>query len=143
MSLMEKLYNRGFLSYPRTETTQFNPAINLKNIVVDLEANQSYGAFAKRISSGEMWFAPRKGGHDDGKHPPIHPVRNANKEQLSESEWKVYELLARHFLACISKDAVGTKTTVAVYVGEEEFKCRGIQIEQFNWQEVFAYDKWV
>jgi DNA topoisomerase-3 len=129
MNLMEKLYNRGFLSYPRTETTQFNPNINLKNIVVDLEANQIFGSFAKRISSGEMWSAPGRGKIDDRTHPPIHPVKNANREQLSESEWKVYELLAKHFLASISKDAVGTKTQVVVNVGEEEFSCKGITVE--------------
>jgi DNA topoisomerase-3 len=129
MNLMDKLYNRGFLSYPRTETTQFNPNINLKNIVVDLEANQIFGSFAKRISSGEMWSSPDRGKNDDGTHPPIHPVKNANREQLSESEWKIYELLARHFLASISKDAVGTKTKVVVIVGEEEFSSKNITVE--------------
>lgn len=29
MQHMEKLYNKGFLSYPRTETTRYNPTINL------------------------------------------------------------------------------------------------------------------
>lgn len=37
MNHMEKLYNKGFLSYPRTETTQYNPTINLRKIVADLE----------------------------------------------------------------------------------------------------------
>jgi DNA topoisomerase-3 len=29
MEIMESLYNRGFISYPRTETNKFNPSINL------------------------------------------------------------------------------------------------------------------
>jgi DNA topoisomerase III len=37
MSIMEKLYNKGVLSYPRTETTRFNPTINLRKIVSSLE----------------------------------------------------------------------------------------------------------
>ena len=36
MTHMEKLYNRGFLSYPRTETTRYNPTINLNNIISKL-----------------------------------------------------------------------------------------------------------
>ena len=43
---MEKLYNKGFLSYPRTETTQYNPTINLRAIVAELEANDQFGQFA-------------------------------------------------------------------------------------------------
>jgi len=76
-----------------------------------------------------MWSAPGRGKIDNRTHPPIHPVKNANREQLSESEWKVYELLAKHFLASISKDAVGTKTEVVVNIGEEEFSCKGITVE--------------
>jgi DNA topoisomerase III len=37
MQIMEKLYNKGFLSYPRTETNKFNPTINLRRIVSSLE----------------------------------------------------------------------------------------------------------
>ncbi len=33
MDIMEKLYQRGILSYPRTETNCYNPTINLRNIV--------------------------------------------------------------------------------------------------------------
>jgi DNA topoisomerase-3 len=39
MEIMEKLYNRGFLSYPRTETTKYNKTINLKDIVNKLEGS--------------------------------------------------------------------------------------------------------
>jgi len=39
MQIMEKLYNKGFLSYPRTETTKFNPTINLRKIVSSLETS--------------------------------------------------------------------------------------------------------
>lgn len=77
MGIMEKLYNKGFLSYPRTETTKFNPTINLRKIVSSLEQSESYGAFAKRIASGELWGGPKNGKLDDKAHPPIHPVKNA------------------------------------------------------------------
>lgn len=50
---MEKLYNRGYLSYPRTETTRYNKTINLKGIVKGLENAEGFGDFAQRISEGE------------------------------------------------------------------------------------------
>ena len=33
MEVAEKLYNRGYLSYPRTETDKFPPSLNLKGFV--------------------------------------------------------------------------------------------------------------
>jgi DNA topoisomerase-3 len=55
-----------------------------------------------------MFGPPRRGNQDDKAHPPIHPVKNAERESLEdEKEWKIYELLSRHFLATLSKNAVG------------------------------------
>ena len=33
MEIMEKLYNKGYLSYPRTETNTYNKTINLRDLV--------------------------------------------------------------------------------------------------------------
>ena len=43
---MEKLYQRGILSYPRTETNTFNPTINLRSIVESLSQSEAFGDFA-------------------------------------------------------------------------------------------------
>jgi DNA topoisomerase-3 len=61
---------------------------------------------------------------------------------MSVDEWRVYELVARHFLACISKDAVGAETKVDVSLGAELFTAKGLIIEEQNWLEVFHYEKW-
>ena len=43
-------------------------------------------------------------------------------------EGKVYELIARHFLACVSEDAIGKETTVQIDVNGEKvnltYKCK-------------------
>jgi len=61
-------------------------------------------------------------------HPPIHPVKNANKDQLAPDEWKIYDLLTRHFLATISKDAELAETSVKVTMGGEFFHTKGVAI---------------
>lgn len=43
---MERLYNRGYLSYPRTETNVFNPTINLRKIVGEMSKSDVFGEFA-------------------------------------------------------------------------------------------------
>jgi len=40
MEIMEKLYNRGFISYPRTETNIYHKSINLREIVKRLEKEE-------------------------------------------------------------------------------------------------------
>lgn len=89
-----------------------------------------------------MWGGPKNGKQDDKAHPPIHPVKIALKNELGHDEWRVYELIARHFLACISKDAVGSETKVDAIIGGERFHTKGLVIEEQNWLEVFTYEKW-
>lgn len=76
-----------------------------------------------------MWGGPKNGNLDDKAHPPIHPVKNATRSQLSNDEWRVYEILSRHFLATISKDAVGSETLIKAEIGGEYFTCMGIIVE--------------
>jgi DNA topoisomerase-3 len=33
MDIAEKLYNRGYISYPRTETNSFPKTLNLKDLI--------------------------------------------------------------------------------------------------------------
>lgn len=75
MELAEKLYNKGFISYPRTETTRFNKTFNLKSIVKKHEDSDKWGDFAKKLGDGSMWSGARNGKSDDKAHPPIHPVK--------------------------------------------------------------------
>ena len=39
------------------------------------------------------------------------------------NEMKVYELVVRHFLACVSKDAEGRETTIEIDVNYERVIC--------------------
>ena len=76
-----------------------------------------------------MWAGPKPGKHDDKSHPPIHPVKNCERSQVSPDEWRIYDLLSRHFLATISKDADLAETTVNVTMGGEYFHAKGTFVE--------------
>jgi len=52
MEIMEKLYQRGFISYPRTETNIYNPTMDLKKIVVEMSQVNELSDFAGKILSG-------------------------------------------------------------------------------------------
>lgn len=140
MSIAEKLYQKGIISYPRTETDSFKSTINLKQLVELHTDHKDWGKHAKKITQNFQW--PRSGSHDDNSHPPIHPVKSISKDQLQSDEWKVYELISRHFLACTSLDAKGYETVVQVHMGGETFEVKGLQIAELNFLKVYPYIKW-
>ena len=41
-------------------------------------------------------------GTDVGDHPPITPMRDATREQVRDSDWKLYDFITRHFLATVN-----------------------------------------
>ncbi|GMR41852.1 hypothetical protein PMAYCL1PPCAC_12047 [Pristionchus mayeri] len=140
MSIAEKLYSNGWISYPRTETNKFPKDFNLNNLVALHNGDQQWGAFAAEI--GQRGANPRNGNKSDEAHPPIHPLKHATQANLQPREWQVYELVVRHFLACCSWDAKGQETKVTLMVGEEKFVATGLQIEDKGYMEVYPYDKW-
>lgn len=68
--------------------------------------------------------------------PPLTPCLCA---QLSPQERGLYELVARHFLACCSDDARGDGTTVTIDMGGEEFSTSGLMITERNFLEVGCF----
>mmetsp|Transcript_5816 Transcript_5816/g.8184 ORF Transcript_5816/g.8184 Transcript_5816/m.8184 type:complete len:230 (+) Transcript_5816:1360-2049(+) len=56
---------------------------------------------------------------------------------------RLYEYIARRFLACCSVDAKGSETLVVAQVGSELFNAKGMIVEQLGLYEVFIYDRWV
>lgn len=83
---------------------------------------------------------PRRGTHNDHAHPPIHPTMCV--DNLDNHEKRVYEFIARRFLACCSSDAVGNETIVSLKYGDEMFTTSGLVIQSRNYLEVYHYDKW-
>ncbi|XP_047024489.1 DNA topoisomerase 3-alpha [Helicoverpa zea] len=139
MRLAEKLYTQGFISYPRTETNEFPKEMNLGQLVGQQTGDPNWGAFAQNIldSGGPT---PRQGNKSDKAHPPIHPTKYSNS--LSGNEARLYEFIVRSFLACCSKDAQGSETTVSIEVANEKFSASGLMILARNYLEVYPYDKW-
>ncbi|KAL9917189.1 topoisomerase 3-alpha isoform 2-T2 [Glossina fuscipes fuscipes] len=138
MTIAEKLYTKGLISYPRTETNMFSKDINLMSIVEEQVEHAIWGTFAQRVK--EWGPNPRNGNKSDQAHPPIHPTKMAHN--LAGKEASVYELICRHFLACVSKDAVGSETIVNITIEGEKFSASGLVIYERNYLDVYIYEKW-
>ncbi|KAJ2881346.1 DNA topoisomerase 3-alpha, partial [Coemansia asiatica] len=141
MSIAEGLYNQGFISYPRTETDQFDNGMDLRGTVAKLVQQQPsvLGEYAQRLVSGGFRW-PRKGRNNDKAHPPIHPVAAA--PSLQGDPRRVYEFVTRRFLACCSENAKGQATEVEASIAGERFSTAGLMITERNYLDIYPYDRW-
>lgn len=138
MKIAEKLYTSGWISYPRTETNIFPKELNLTPIVEAQTSSNVWGAFASKVL--ENGINPRQGKNTDNAHPPIYPTKLATN--LNGDEYRIYELISRHFLACISADAKGSETEILVDIRGEKFHTSGLIIFERNYLDVYPYEKW-
>lgn len=163
MAVAEALYQRGILSYPRTETNFFQEGIELLNLIGDHRQHPDWGPYAANLvdnhannennnnnnnnGNKNRFLWPRAGGKDDQAHPPIHPTKSVALQDLnSEDERKVYDLVSRHFLACCSCDAKGSLSTLSIGVPDaagEKFNASGLMVTERNWLDVYSqYEQW-
>ena len=138
MRIAEKLYNQGFISYPRTETNIFPSSLDLNDLIQQQTVDANWGQFAANLLTEGA--NPRQGTKTDNAHPPIHPTKYT--ATLQGNEKRLYEFIVRHFLACCSKDAQGVETTVEIDIAKERFTAKGLAITAKNYLNVYPYDKW-
>ncbi len=141
MKVAEDLYTKGWISYPRTETDQFDKDIDLRSLVQKQTQDGQWGTFAQNLMSGGFQW-PRSGSHNDKAHPPIHPVNYVVPTKLTDEERRVYEFVARRFLACCAQDAKGELTQIEVLYGDEKFKASGLKVIERNYLDVYPYENW-
>ncbi|KAI8870784.1 prokaryotic type I DNA topoisomerase [Ramicandelaber brevisporus] len=138
-AVAESLYRQGIISYPRTETDEFESSFDFNSLIQKQVDNPQWGQYAQNLLHNGI-NRPRKGGHNDKAHPPIHPVTAA--PNLVGDEKKIYELITRRFLACCSENAKGHKTNVTVDIAGEIFTASGLMVLARNYLDVYPYEKW-
>lgn len=143
MKLAEKLYNEGYISYPRTETDKFPATINLRVLVTkQTQKDVPWKQYAAKVLALPK-IKPREGDNDDKSHPPIYPVKAADMGTFTNpQEWQVYALITRHFLAACGEDAVGQECVVEADVAGVKFSTKGLAVEALNYLEVYPYQQW-
>jgi len=146
MKVAEELYNAGFISYPRTETDAFPKDFDFAGIIGPLTNHHVFGFHARALSAPSNRFRfPGNGGHDDNAHPPIYPTKLATERDYDAwrrdgkmNQIKIYDFVARHFLATCSLPAIAHKTTVEIEIGGEAFKATGVMIKEMNYLDVYG-----
>src|SRR5829696_1635196 len=111
MRIAEDLYMDGYISYPRTDNTVYPRSLDTKELINALVAIDDFKA-AEFLLDGRSLEATR-GKKETTDHPPIYPTQAVNPHRLearSEAHRRVYELVARRFLATFSPPMVSEST---------------------------------
>ena len=139
MSIAESLYQKGFTSYPRTDTNIYPKNLDLKDILRKLTAlPEELGSLAKQLQKQGV-STPSAGGKSAHDHPPIHPTGIFDKSQMTAREWKLYELIVRRFFATLSTDAMVNTVRLDLDIAGEPFVATGQTLIDKGWKEYYPY----
>lgn len=83
MGIAEKLYQRGYISYPRTETNAFPKTFSLSAMVKNIQPATAFREYIDKLFTQNKFQNPKVGKDSDQAHTPIHPVKPANREELT------------------------------------------------------------
>src|SRR3989338_7289262 len=129
LQIAQKLYLNGLISYPRTSSQKIPDAIEPKKILKLLEANFPEAAIATRAK-------PIEGKKEDPAHPSIYTT--GEFQELDDQEKKLYELIAKRFIAAFCQDAItANKRIVLTAENGKNFTASALQVLEKGWTQVY------
>ncbi len=141
LEVAQELYESKLISYPRTNSRYLTEADAQKapGWIKSIGAGQlePLKPFVARLR--ERWpvkldkrFVNDKEVED---HSALVPTENPARS-LSGDKLKIYELIARRFLAAYFPERIEAKTTLITQVEDQTFKTTGTVVKELGWSEV-------
>ena len=100
MVIAESLYTKGYITYPRTETTRYASTFDFKGSLNNFSTHPIFGENIKKILKD--YKNPILKGINAGDHPPITPAKVADKNDLKGNHWNLYECICNNYFASIA-----------------------------------------
>ena len=138
LAIAQKLYENGYLSYPRTNSEYL--ATNEKGKFKEILEN------VKKLGY-PVTFKDKKTIFDDSKiesHSALTPTyKIPSKKDLSDDEFTVYSAVLRRFVAVFcAEDCVAEKTELTVSLGgKEDYVLKGTAIVEPGWTKFEGGEK--
>ncbi len=130
LDIVQKLYEQGYLTYPRTNSEYLATAE--KDKIKQILSNCAKLGYPVKFKDSKSIF-------DDSKiesHSAITPTyKIPDKSKLSEAEMKVYSTVFRRFIAVFcAEDCIVTRSEITIAVGElETFVLKGMVVIEKGW----------
>ena len=138
MRIAESLYMSGLISYPRVDNTVYPETLDLSEVVTMLKGVPQYANYCDELLAAQPLKATR-GKQETTDHPPIYPTGVGDPDKLRPEEWKLYNLIARRFLATLSEQPVIEGTKVTLDAGGQTFAASGDVLVKPGYRAIYPY----
>lgn len=145
--LAEKLYNNGFITYPRTESSYYLQK-DLTPLVEKFSSHPEFGAVAQEAIAIGGTVNPSKGRFTKD-HEPIRPVKAATRPNIAKTfaktpnminhAWAIYVYVVWRFLATVHMDAKLTTQYLLLTAASEEFIAKGQKMIEPGFLKFYKY----
>jgi DNA topoisomerase-3 len=139
LKYIQNLYEKKMVTYPRVDTT-YLPDDMYPKVEGILRDMTPYAALIAPLLANPI---PKlKTVFDDKKVTDHHAIipTGVYPSNLAPEEKRIYDLVARRFIAVFYPECKVSNTTVLAKVGQVPFKVTGKQILEPGWKEVYAND---
>jgi DNA topoisomerase-3 len=142
LSAAQECYEKGLLSYPRTTSRHLSSdrADELRTIAAHVgRASIAYAEAAAYVERLEA--LPLEQLIDDGRvgdhHAMVPTDATHDLARLGEDARRIYDMVARRFLAAFFSSAVLARTTVITEIEGETFRSRGQVVVDAGWRAAY------
>ncbi len=140
LRIIQSLYEKKVTTYPRVDTTFLSDDI-YKKVPSILKNMKGYENYTQPIFA-ESKLRKSKKVFDNKKITDHHAIipTGVNRIDLNDNERKVFNLVAKRFIAAFYPDCEISNTNVEATIDKHKFKATGKQILKPGWRVVFQND---
>jgi DNA topoisomerase-1 len=138
MGIAESLYQKGWISYPRSSSQKLPANINYEKILKGLTSLPQYKKFAGELLKGKM--IPNEGPKVDPAHPAVYATHEVpDVKKLNAQQKKLYDLIARRTMATFGEEALREGVNVVLDVNGNKFSIIGKRTITPGWTAIYEH----
>jgi len=140
LDVAQKLYEQGSITYPRTSSGYLNEVMkaDMPKHMAALKKMSAYSKFADtKPTIRNAMFNDKK---IEDHHGIIPTTQIGNVSALGSDAEKLFDIIARRFLAAMLPDAKGFTTNISTVIEGYPFKTSGLTITDPGWKAVWGKD---
>jgi len=141
LDIMVDLYNKGLLSYPRTENAMFTDGFPHKEILNKIGMMEPFSIFKQEIKNMKQ---VRNNGKkkETEDHDPIHPTGSLEGlTKLPVKNFRAWDILTRYYFSLFMSNLQSEITKVSIEIASEPFEAKGNVILDKGWQKAHDWYK--